>query len=132
RSYLLLAICFSIFLSTTFAMMLALPVRAAEYIVNSFDDAVDSNIGDGLCQTELTGNPCTLRAAIQESNASTQTADTVLLQPGIYTLVITGTFEDESATGDLDITGDITITGSGANTTTIQGGIGWDDRIFDI
>lgn len=36
------------------------------FVVNSTGDAVDSNVGDGLCNA---GGACTLRAAIQEANA---------------------------------------------------------------
>ena len=45
------------------------PATAAEnFIVNSTADMVDANPGDGLCETDITGD-CTLRAAIQEANA---------------------------------------------------------------
>src|SRR5215831_15815525 len=38
--------------------------------VNVTGDAVDANLGDGICQTATPGN-CSLRAAIQEANADT-------------------------------------------------------------
>ncbi|HBB98332.1 MAG TPA: hypothetical protein DC054_23360 [Blastocatellia bacterium] len=39
------------------------------FTVNVTGDAPDANIGDGICQTSVAGN-CSLRAAIQESNAA--------------------------------------------------------------
>ena len=43
------------------------PAQAKQFNVNSTRDAVDANPGDGVCAT-ATGE-CTLRAAIQETNA---------------------------------------------------------------
>ena len=43
------------------------PAHAKRFNVNSTQDAVDLNPGDGICAT-ATGE-CTLRAAIQETNA---------------------------------------------------------------
>jgi CSLREA domain-containing protein len=105
------------------------PVAAAEnFVVNSNVDMVDANPGDGLCETDITGD-CTLRAAIQESNALAG-ADTISIPAGTYTLAITGTGEDASATGDLDISGSLEIVGAGATTTIIDG----DDldRVFHL
>jgi len=39
---------------------------ASTFVVNSTLDAVDFNLGDGVCATS--GGVCTLRAAIQEAN----------------------------------------------------------------
>ncbi len=70
-----------------------------------------------------------LRAAIQEANALAG-ADTINLPAGIYTLAISGTGEDDAATGDLDINGPLTISGADMASTIIDGaGI---DRIFHI
>ncbi len=42
----------------------------AEIVVNDAGDAADMNIGDGICDTDpAAGLQCTLRAAIQETNA---------------------------------------------------------------
>src|SRR4051794_21116230 len=46
---------------------LARPVAAAEFIVNSTDDLPDNNPGNGTCADM--GGACTLRAAIEETNA---------------------------------------------------------------
>ena len=52
-------------------MSAASPARASTtFTVNSATDLADVNVGDGFCDADLsTGNLCTLRAAIQESNA---------------------------------------------------------------
>lgn len=71
----------------------------AAFTVNSFLDAVDANPGDGLAQD--TAGLTTLRAAIMEANARAGD-DSVNLPAGVYTLTITGSGEDASATGDLD------------------------------
>jgi CSLREA domain-containing protein len=42
---------------------------AAAFVVNSTADAADASIGNGICETATAGQ-CTLRAAIQEANAT--------------------------------------------------------------
>jgi CSLREA domain-containing protein len=107
-------------------------VRAETILtVNSMNDAVDMNPGDGVCETEA--GECTLRAAIQEANAF-EGADTISLPQGTITLSIPGMDEDASATGDLDITDELVINGAttlvGERLTTITGG--QLDRVFHI
>jgi large repetitive protein len=81
---------------------------------------------NGVCATE--SGACTLRAAIQESNALSG-ADIITLPAGTYTLTIPGAEEEFAATGDLDILDDLTINGAGAAVTIIDAnGL---DRIFD-
>src|SRR5262245_35107916 len=63
------------------------------FTVNSTADAVDANLNDPACKTS--GNVCTLRAAIQQANAS-NTADTITLPAGTYTLTRTGLPEDNA------------------------------------
>ncbi len=43
------------------------PLLAATFTVNSTSDVGDNNAGDGVCNDG--GGNCTLRAAIEESNA---------------------------------------------------------------
>jgi uncharacterized repeat protein (TIGR01451 family)/CSLREA domain-containing protein len=108
------------------------PAHAAGFFVNSTLDEADSNIGDGSCSSTPSGK-CTLRAAIQEANASTGVPDTISLPPGVYTLTIPGANEDASATGDLDITynsGGVYIYGSSLGQVIIDGG--GIDRVFEI
>jgi CSLREA domain-containing protein len=90
---------------------------AAAFAVNSTLDAADSSAGDGSC--ESSPGVCTLRAAIQEANASPG-PDVIALPAGTYTLTIEGRGEDNASTGDLDVTGDLTINGSGAASTVVQ------------
>lgn len=96
--------------------------EAAIFDVDNTADAVDAVPGDGTCATA--GAACTLRAAIQEANASAA-ADVINLPSGTYALGIAGTGEDAAETGDLDIpinTGSLTLNGGGASTTIIDGG----------
>ena len=46
------------------------PPPAGTFVVNSTADGADANTSDGVCQTS-TASQCTLRAAIQQANAST-------------------------------------------------------------
>lgn len=101
---------------------------ATNFVVNSTADAVNANPGNGVCETAVPGQ-CTLRAAIQKANALPG-PKTIILPAGIYTLTIPGTFEDEAATGDLDITDDLILIGEDAATTIIDGSTL--DRVFDI
>ena len=110
-----------------FSIATPLPVEANTFTVNSTDDAVDEDFGDGSCATA--GGECTLRAAIQQANALAG-ADTIKLKAGLYTLTLTGASENDCATGDLDITEDLTIIGAGAKKTFINGGKL--DRVFHI
>ena len=93
---------------------------ATVLVVNSPNDAVDANPGDGVCETATAGE-CTLRAAVQEANALAG-ADTISIPAGVYTLSIPGADEDAAATGDLDSIGDLTISGAGIDATIIDAG----------
>jgi hypothetical protein len=92
---------------------------AATFTVDSTLDAVDALPGDGICRTA--GDTCTLRAAIQETNALPG-PDRVNLPPGAYVLTLPGAGEDAGATGDLDVTGTLELVGSGAASTIIDAG----------
>lgn len=105
----------------------AVPARAAGFTVNSPLDAPDANPGDGVCATAA--GLCTLRAAIQEANA-TPAADTVSVPPGTYLLTLTGRGEDFATAGDLDIRQPLSILGAGAANTVIDGNGA--DRIFHV
>ncbi len=96
------------------------------FTVNSTADAPDANPGDGVCATRV-GRVCTLRAAIQETNALSGTDTINLATKATYKLTLTGTGEDHAATGDLDITSPVTINGNGA---VIDGQAA--DRVFEI
>jgi uncharacterized repeat protein (TIGR01451 family) len=111
------------------ALLLVPRADAATFTVNrTATDAVDVNVGDGVCATSAAN--CTLRAAVQEANATTA-ADTIVLPSGQtanLTLPAPGTASP--STGDLDVTHDLTVQASGATTATIDGGDV--DRIFDV
>ena len=104
------------------------PAEAATFTVNSTGDAVDANVGNGVCETGPGNGVCTLRAAIQEANALSG-ADTINLPAGTYTLN-RGSGDDTATGGDLDINGDLAITGVGARVTRIDGNSL--DRVFDV
>src|SRR5688500_2737126 len=64
----------------------ATPAAAsATFNVTTTADAVDAAIGNGICATSA--GACSLRAAIQESNASTA-ADTIHVPAGTYALTL--------------------------------------------
>src|SRR5262245_23148281 len=104
------------------SLVLAIPAShafASRFNVNTTADAVDAAPGDGVCETASGNQQCTLRAAIQESNALAGT-DTVAIAAGTYTLSIAGADEDASATGDLDVTESVDIKGAGPASTIID------------
>jgi CSLREA domain-containing protein len=106
------------------AVFLGLPQptahAAATFTVNSTGDGADSNTADNLCN-DGTGN-CTLRAAIEQANA-TVGADTIGFS-------VTGTI---NLTGALpDIIDNLTVNGPGASLLTVRRDTGGDYRIFNI
>lgn len=60
------------------------------FIVDNTMDMPDFAIGNSVCSAgQPTGGPCTLRAAISEANANLSDGPvTILVPPGVYTLVI--------------------------------------------
>ena len=95
-------------------------VHAASYTVTRNDDPIP----DGCAI-----NDCSLREAILAANSAAG-LDEITLGNDTYTLSITGTAENASATGDLDISDDLIISGEGANLTIIDGA--QIDRVFHI
>jgi CSLREA domain-containing protein len=104
----------------------AAPSLAVDFVVDSTADAPDAAI-DGTCADADGG--CTLRAALQEANATPADADTIALPAGKFVLKRTGAFEDAAATGDLDVLGPVQIDGAGPEATIVQGK---KDRVFDV
>ncbi len=94
-------------------------VYTTSFTVDTLADEVDAAIGDSACATS-TGF-CSLRAAIQESNAIAGPGE-VIVPAGEYVTTIAGTGDDAAATGDLDITDALTLRGAGRDVTTIDGG----------
>ena len=65
------------------ALVVALPAgsAAATFTVTSTGNNSDANVGNGVCKTSGSTGVCTLRAAIQEANA-TAAIDTILFNVG--------------------------------------------------
>jgi uncharacterized repeat protein (TIGR01451 family) len=85
--------------------------------VNDSGDAADTNVGDRICDTNAApGDQCTLRAAIQETNAAV-TADTIDFNlPANTTITLLSALDDIN--GDLVITGPasgVTVNGNNLN-----------------
>ena len=97
----------------------ATPALSATFTVDTTADTTDVSPGDGFCGTPI--GPCSLRAAVQETNALAG-ADDIILPAGTYLLTLTGPAEDASASGDLDVHDSLTITGAGAASTIIDAG----------
>ena len=102
---------------------------SAIFNVNSTVDAVDVYPGDGVCETAVENGVCTLRAAVQETNALPG-EDTIQLGNATYLLTIAGKDEDAAATGDLDITDALTIIGNGSSLSIIDGN--QLDRVLEV
>lgn len=97
--------------------------------VNNTADLPDAAIGDGICATAPGNGSCTLRAAIQETNARPG-PDHIILPTGTHALSIPGRGEDQAATGDLDINGDLVLEGAGVDATVVDGsGL---DRVLQV
>lgn len=90
--------------------------HAVEFSVDTEQDAIDTNPGDGVCNTSE--STCSLRAAIMEANALAG-ADTVTVAAGSYTLTLAGGNDASAASGDLNITDDLTIQRKDLNTPTV-------------
>ena len=98
--------------------LFATALSAATFVVNSAGDEPDADVTDGLCATAL--GSCTLRAAIEQSNASVG-ADTIsfnILGTGVHTIAPASPLP--SLTDVLGVTIDgYTQPGSHANTLAI-------------
>jgi CSLREA domain-containing protein len=102
------------------AIALSQPLSATNFTVDSLADFNDAAPGDGFCLIGP-GGGCTLRAAVEETNALTG-PDKITLPAGRYTLTIPGIGNDDASMGDLDVTDDLTIEGDGADQTIVDGG----------
>ncbi len=98
---------------------------ATQFMVDTTSDTTDASPGDGQCADA--DGACSLRAAVQEANATGDQVE-IVLDRARYDLTITGAGEDAAATGDLDVTGDIVLRGMDA--TVELTGLG--DRSFDV
>lgn len=109
-----------------FAGFLTQTSVAGTFAVNTTTDAIDINVGDGVCEATVAMGDCTVRAAIMETNFLPG-AHIVNIPAGTFTLTIDG--DGSTQEGDLEIVGaELTINGAGANATILDaGGI---DRFF--
>lgn len=121
----------SLFATSTSSVLSQTVTPSLGLIINATGDAADANVGDGVCDTDTgtAGDQCTLRAAIQETNAVPSDDAITFSLPPNSTITLDG------INGALPaIDGNLTITGPGANTLTIQRGnsASSDFRIFTI
>jgi len=93
------------------------PVGGATFNVNSATDLGDSDPGDGVCSAS--GSFCTLRAAINESNALGG-SNVIILPEGTYILTL----------GQLNTQNEIDLQGAGASRCVIDGNAS--SRVFDV
>lgn len=83
-------------------------------VVNDAGDAADTNIGDSICDVSPTaGEQCTLRAALQETNAAAGD-DTIAFSASLNNSTITL----NSALPD--VSGNLTVTGPGASLLSVR------------
>jgi Bacterial Ig-like domain len=106
-------------LSALLGLNAAVASTGVTFLVDDMRDLVDSSTGDGQCRSAA--GTCTLRAAIQQTNALAGT-DTVVIPAGTYALEIPPLNQNLDDNGDLDITDSLTITGAGAGVTIVDGG----------
>ncbi len=119
RLFFVVALLLSTFGGAFGALTPGASAAATTFTVNSTADLNDTTPGDNSCAAA--GGVCTLRAAIQEVNALAllTPADTYVINlasDATYTLSLSGTNEDNAATGDLDVKANLTINGKGAGT----------------
>lgn len=102
------------FASAVFLFFAAPAMAAPEtFTVTSTGDEADQNVGDGLCQSVAPGNPCTLRAAIEEANFNSPQLDTIDLTGVTGQIALTSVLPS--------ITDSVTINGPGADQLAIDG-----------
>lgn len=111
-------------------------IQAANFEVNTFNvDAVDFDLTDDLCDINAAaeGDQCTLRAAVQQANATVGGDEITFAAAAPIVLTIPGVGGDIN--GDLDITQSLTIRGAldenGNPINTIRNDVPT-ERIFDI
>lgn len=115
--------------SLTLALLIggATHVLGANLNVDTTSDSPDAKPGDGQCVSKAGG--CTLRAAIEEANATTM-ADTINVPPGTYALTVASTGGPNFAqSGVLFLNGEVQILGGDAASTIVDGG--GKSRVFE-
>ena len=97
------------------------------FTVDSTTDAVDASPGDGVCASSA--GECTLRAAIQESNALPG-GNIIILPQAPYVLTLPEPAGGGIAGGDLDVTDTLRIRASGFTHPVIRAG--GEFRVLDL
>ena len=98
--------------------------KGSAFTVNTTDDISDVNPGDGVCETAAGNAQCSVRAAIEETNALPG-ADTVTVPAGTYVM--------DYYNSTFDITDDLTLEGESTEMTVLEGGSGpADGSLMDI
>lgn len=106
------------------------PLPVLELTVTTSTDGNDADPGDGTCEMTDGAGDCSLRAAIDEANATVGHDVTVLVPADTYD-ISGGTSEDTNTDGDLDvdIATALTVVGQGAGAVIDSGG---DDGGIDV
>ena len=109
-------------LTFLFAFLCILPgAYGATITVGTTADAITD---DGSCSLREAIIAANTNASVDNCPAgSAILVDVIILPPGVYTLTIAGTNENQAMTGDLDLTDSagIAIIGDGSDTTIIDG-----------
>ncbi len=102
----------------------------ATFLVSQLTDVLDANLADNRCDTNLAtaGDQCSLRAAIQQANATPGTDTITFAFTNVHKLTRAG-IDNTAVNGDLDITDSIIIRGRAPNTTIDGGGL---DKVFSV
>lgn len=102
----------------------------AIFTVNQTADLADARLSDNRCDTSLSlsGDQCSLRAAIQQANFTAGTDTIRFVSSATHGLTRVGA-DDTALAGDLDITASVNIEGRAPHTTVDANGI---DRVFHI
>lgn len=112
-------------------VLVAQAATAGVFTVNRLFDDIDPNPGDDKCGRLVDvisgARACTLRAAIQEANASS--GSVVIVPAGTYELTLVGADEDLAATGDLDILAGTQVEAAGGVVVIDANGL---DRVIDV
>ncbi len=116
-----------IFIVVIFSAVMCIAVPSLSY---GFQVTKTEDTNDGTCSLE----DCSLREAIIAANSSGAGSNTIYVPAGMYWITLPGSFEDEAASGDLDITNSMTIIGEGMDASIINalGEFGVHDRVFHV
>ena len=110
------------------------PGATLRLVVTTTADGSDADPGDGVCEMTVGAGDCSLRAAIDETNAQgdPDLRTSIVVEPGLGTiaLAVEGSGEDANATGDLDVTAAVRIIGNGV--TIDASGLVDRDRVLEV